>query len=36
MKKYNKLDAVNPAIASRFHVGHHWRRFTDPERWLKN
>jgi hypothetical protein len=28
----NKPDAVNPAIASRFHFGHHWRGVTDPER----
>jgi hypothetical protein len=24
--------AVNPAIASRFHSGYHWRGVTDPER----
>jgi len=29
----NKQDAVNPAIASRFAVVHHWRGVTDPERW---
>ena len=29
----NKPDAVNPAIASRFHAGRHWRGVTDPERW---
>jgi hypothetical protein len=29
---FNKLDAVNPAIASRLHSGHHWRGVTDPER----
>lgn len=29
----NKPDAVNPAIASRFQFGHHWRGVTDPERW---
>jgi hypothetical protein len=28
----NKPDAVNPAIASRFAVEHHWRGVTDPER----
>lgn len=28
----NKPDAVNPAIAPRFAVVHHWRRVTDPER----
>jgi hypothetical protein len=28
----NKPDAVNPAIASRFAVVHHWRGVTDPER----
>ena len=28
----NKPDAPNPAIASRFHVGHHWRRVGDPGR----
>jgi hypothetical protein len=32
MKKPNKPDAVNPAIASRFHSGDHWRGVTDPER----
>jgi hypothetical protein len=31
-KKPNKPDAVNPAIASRFHSGYHWRGVTDPER----
>jgi hypothetical protein len=29
----NKPDAVNPAIASRFAVGHHWRGVADPERY---
>jgi hypothetical protein len=29
----NKPDAVNPAIASRFHVGRQWRGVTDPKRW---
>ena len=29
----NKPDAVNPAIASRFHFGYHWRGVTDPGRW---
>jgi hypothetical protein len=28
----NKPDAVNPAMASRFHFGYHWRGVTDPER----
>ena len=28
----NKPDAVNPAIASRFHAGYHWRGVSDPER----
>ncbi len=28
----NKPDAVNPAIASRLHVLHHWRGVTDPDR----
>ena len=28
----NKPDAVNPAIASRFHSGYHWRGVTAPER----
>ncbi len=32
MKWPNKPDAVNPAIASRFHVGRHWRGVTDPKR----
>jgi hypothetical protein len=30
--KSNKPDAVNPAIALRFAVEHHWRRVTDPGR----
>jgi hypothetical protein len=32
MNKANKPDAVNPAIASRFAVVHHWRGVTVPER----
>ncbi len=28
----NKPDAPNPAIAPRFHVGHHCRRVGDPGR----
>jgi hypothetical protein len=27
-----KPDAGNPAIASRFHSGYHWRGVTEPER----
>ena len=30
--KAKKPDAVNPAIASRFHIDYHWRGVTDPER----
>jgi hypothetical protein len=30
----NKPDAVNPAMASRFQSGHHWRGVTDPEGYL--
>ena len=33
MKKANKPDAVNPAIASRLHSVGHWRWVTDPERY---
>jgi len=33
MNSPDKPDAVNPAIASRLHVGLHWRGVTDPERW---
>jgi hypothetical protein len=33
MSGAHKPDAVNPAIASRFHVGRHWRGVTDTERW---
>jgi hypothetical protein len=32
MTEPNKPDAVNPAIASRFAVMHHWRGVTDPGR----
>ena len=32
--KTNKSDAVNPAIASRFALVHHWRVVTDPERYV--
>jgi hypothetical protein len=32
MTRSNKPDAVNPAIALRFAVVHHWRGFTYPER----
>lgn len=28
----NKPDAVNPAIAPRVQLGHHWRGVTDLER----
>ena len=30
----NKPDGVNPAIASRFQSGYHWRGVTDPERYV--
>lgn len=36
IQKPNKTDAVNPAIASRFAVVHHWRGVTDPERSPSN
>ncbi len=32
MQTPNKPDAANPAIASRFNSGYHWRGITDPER----
>jgi hypothetical protein len=32
MKSSNKPDAVNPAMASRFQFGYHWRGVTDPGR----
>jgi len=28
-----KPATANPAIASRFHAGRHWRGVTDPGRW---
>ena len=31
----NKPDAANPAVASRFHAGPHWRGVADPGRWAK-
>ena len=35
IKEPNKPDAVNPAMALRFAIVHHWRRVTDLERWLQ-
>src|SRR5689334_19510682 len=32
-RRANQSDAVNPAIAPRFHVGRHWRGVTDPHRY---
>ena len=33
MKRPNKPDAVNPAMASGLNSKYHWRGVTDPERW---
>jgi hypothetical protein len=33
MKRSNKPDAVNPAIASRLAIVHHWPGVGEPERW---
>lgn len=30
--QFNKPDAANPAIASLFHAGRHWRGVADPGR----
>jgi hypothetical protein len=33
VKKPNKPDPANPAMASRFHAGHQWRGVADPGRY---
>ena len=33
MTQANKPDAVNPAIAPRLTIEHHWRGVTDPGRY---
>ncbi len=33
--QFNKLAPPNPAIASQFQSGHHWRGIGEPDRWTE-